>query len=316
MDPFGRRRVDPQGVGGTAVRRRGGFRWWVLILFALYAGYYWISNRQDAAFTGRQQLIDSSVEQEAALGLQAYEEILSQSDVVTSGELPNQVRDIARRLVAVAPQVEADLAQQRGTQPITQWDAFEWDVSVIESEQANAFCLPGGKMAVYTGIIPVAQNMDALAAVMGHEIAHALLRHGAERMAQQKLAQIGSIAAGVAVGDMDPDQQRMVMAALGAGVQYGVMLPFSRDHETEADEVGLMIAAAACFNPQEAIGLWERMGQASGGQNPPEFMSTHPSGTSRIQRLQELMPRAMEFRARYCGDGATTPATGTAPAPG
>jgi predicted Zn-dependent protease len=295
--------VDPQGLGGGA-RRRGGFRWWVLILFALYAGYYYISNRQDAAFTGRQQLIDSTVEQEAALGLQAYQEILSQSDVVTQGELPNQVRDIARRLVAVAPRVEQDLAAARGTQPVTQWDAFDWDVSVIESDQANAFCLPGGKMAVYTGIIPVAQNMDALAAVMGHEIAHALLRHGAERMAQQKLAQIGSIAAGVAVGDMDPQQQRMIMAALGAGVQYGVILPYARDHESEADEVGLMLAAAACFNPQEAIALWERMGQHSGGQAPPEFMSTHPSGTTRIQRLQELMPRAMEFRARYCGQAA------------
>lgn len=300
--------VDPQGLGGTGVRRRGGFRWWVLILFALYAGYYWISNRQDAAFTGRQQLIDSSVEQEAALGLQAYEEILSQSDVVTQGELPNQVRDIARRLVAVAPQVEKDLAAARGVAPVTEWSAFDWDVAVIESEQANAFCLPGGKMAVYTGIIPVAQNMDALAAVMGHEIAHALLRHGAERMAQQKLAQIGSIAAGVAVGDMDPQQQRMIMAALGAGVQYGVILPYARDHESEADEVGLMLSAAACFNPQEAIALWERMGQHHGGQAPPEFMSTHPSGTTRIQRLQELMPRAMEFRARYCGGEAAAPA--------
>ena len=297
----------PQNLGGTPGRRRGGFRWWVLILFALYAGYYYISNRQDAAFTGRQQLIDSSVEQEAALGLQAYEEILSQSDVVTQGELPEQVRDIARRLVAVAPKVEADLAQARGTTPVTEWDAFDWDVAVIESDQANAFCLPGGKMAVYTGIIPVAQNMDALAAVMGHEIAHALLRHGAERMAQQKLAQIGSIAAGVAVGDMDPQQQRMVMAALGAGVQFGVILPYARDHESEADEVGLMLAAAACFNPQEAIGLWERMGQQGGGQKPPEFMSTHPSGTTRIQHLQELMPKAMEFRARYCG-GETAPA--------
>lgn len=302
--------IDPQGLGGAGVRRRGGFRWWVLVLFALYAGYYFLSNRQDAAFTGRQQLIDSSVEQEAALGLQAYQEILSQSDVVTQGELPNQVRDIANRLVAVAPQVEKDLAAARGVAPVTEWNAFDWDVAVIESDQANAFCLPGGKMAVYTGIIPVAQNMDALAAVMGHEIAHALLRHGAERMAQQKLAQIGSIAAGVAVGDMDPQQQQAIMAALGAGVQYGVILPYARDHESEADEVGLMLAAAACFNPQEVIGLWERMSQ-QGGQRPPEFMSTHPSGQTRIQRLQSLMPRAMEFRARYCSGPTATPAAAT-----
>ena len=284
----------------SAPRRRGGFRWWVLILFALYAGYYWFSNQQDAAFTGRTQLIDSTVQEEATMGLQAYREILSQSSVVAQGQLPEQVREIARRLITVGPKVEADLAVARGVKPSIPWDAFDWDVSVIQSEQANAFCLPGGKIAVYTGIIPIAQNQDALAAIMGHEIAHALLRHSAERMAQQKLVQIGSMAAGVAVSDMDPQQQRAVMAVMGAGAQYGVLLPFSRDHESEADEVGLMLAAAACYDPREAIGLWKRMGQASGGQAPPEFMSTHPSGSTRIAHLQSLMPRALEIRKAYC----------------
>lgn len=287
-------------LGGNS-RRRGGFRWWVLILFALYAGYYYLSHRQDASFTGRTQLIDSSVQDEAQLGLQAYREILSQSKVMAQGELPGQVQEIARRLIKVAPQVERDLAAARGTKPNVQWDAFEWAVSVIESPQANAFCLPGGKIAVYTGIVPIAQNQDALAAIMGHEIAHALLRHSAERMAQQKLVQIGSMATGMAVGDMEPSQQRAIMAVMGAGAQYGVLLPFSRDHESEADEVGLMLAAAACYDPREAIGLWQRMGQASGGQAPPEFMSTHPSGTTRISQLEQLMPTALEFHQRYCG---------------
>src|SRR5690554_5093299 len=288
--------------GPATPRRRGGFRWWVLILFVLYAGYYCFSNQQDAAFTGRTQLISSNPQEEAAMGLQAYRQILSQSTVVTQGQLPQQIRDIADRLVAVGPRVEADLAAARGVKPSIQWDAFDWDVSVIQSDQANAFCLPGGKIAVYTGIIPVAQNMDALAAIMGHEIAHALLRHSAERMAQQKLAQIGSMAAGVAVSDMEPQQQRAVMAVMGAGAQYGVLLPFSREHESEADEVGLMLAAAACYDPREAIGLWQRMGQLSAGQTPPEFMSTHPSGETRIARLQQLMPRALEIRQAYCGN--------------
>ncbi len=287
------------GRGGA--RRRGGFRWWILILFGLYAAWYWTSNQEEAAFTGRNQLIDSTVEQEATLGLQAYRQILSQSRVVTAGELPEQVREIARRLIAVGPQVEAELAAARGVAPSIQWDAFNWDVSVIESDQANAFCLPGGKIAVYTGIVPIAQNQDALAAIMGHEIAHALLRHSAERMAQQKLVQIGSMAAGVAVSDMDPQQQRAVMAVMGAGAQYGVLLPFSRDHESEADEVGLMLAAAACYDPREAIGLWERMGQANSGQAPPEFMSTHPSGSTRIDHLKALMPRALEVQKAHCG---------------
>ncbi|MEJ5208814.1 MAG: M48 family metallopeptidase [Lysobacteraceae bacterium] len=288
--------------GPATPRRRGGFRWWVLILFALYAGYYWFSNQQDAAFTGRTQLISSDPQQEAAMGLQAYRQILSESNVVTQGQLPGQVRDIAARLIQVGPRVEADLAAARGVKPSIQWNAFDWDVSVIQSDQANAFCLPGGKIAVYTGIIPVAQNLDALAAIMGHEIAHALLRHSAERMAQQKLAQIGSMATGMAVSDMDPQQQRAVMAVMGAGAQYGMLLPFSREHESEADEVGLMLAAAACYDPREAIGLWQRMGQLSAGQAPPEFMSTHPSGETRIARLQQLMPRALEIRQAYCGN--------------
>lgn len=283
-------------------RRRGGFRWWVLALFALYAGYYWISNQEEAAFTGRNQLIASDPREEATMGLQAYRQILSQSNVVAQGRDVEQVREIANRLIAVGPKVEADLAAARGVKPSIQWNAFDWDVSVIQSDQANAFCLPGGKIAVYTGIIPIAQNQDALAAIMGHEIAHALLRHSAERMAQQKLVQLGSMAAGVAVSDMDPQQQRTVMAVMGAGAQYGVLLPFSRDHESEADEVGLMLAAAACYDPRQAIGLWERMGQASGGQAPPEFMSTHPSGPTRIAHLQRLMPQALEIRKAYCGE--------------
>ena len=168
---------------------------------------------------------------------------------------------------------------------------------MIQSEQANAFCLPGGKMAVYTGLVPVAQNEDAMAVVMGHEIAHALLRHGAQRMAQQRLTQVGQMAG--AMSGMDPQQQQMVMAAMG----YGYLLPYARKHETEADYVGLMLAAAACFDPQEAVPLWERMG-AGGGPAQPEFSSTHPNPGTRIQNLQSLMPKALEYRAKFCTDPA------------
>ncbi|MCE3004459.1 MAG: M48 family metallopeptidase [Xanthomonadaceae bacterium] len=281
-----------QGMG----QRRGGVRWWVLVLAALYFGWYWFSHQQEAAFTGRTQLIDTSIEEEAQLGLQAWQETLAQSETVRGGPLPEQVSTIARRLVEVGPAVEQYLAKAHGVPATTRWDAFQWEVAVIESPQVNAFCLPGGKIAVYTGIIPVARNEHALAAIMGHEIAHALLRHGAERMAQQKLVQIGQVAASMSIGDMDPRQQQMVMAALGAGARYGLVLPFSRDHETEADRVGLMLAAAACYDPRESIGLWERMGQASGGGAPPEFMSTHPAGATRIQQLQAWMPEALALR--------------------
>lgn len=274
-------------------------RWWVLLVFGAYLGYYYLGHRQDAAFTGRKQLIDTSMDQEVALGVASFEQIVAESNLVRDPRIVQPIEEIARRLIAVGPRVEQALSASRGIASRTEWDKFEWAVAVIESDQVNAFCLPGGKMAVYTGILPVAKNADALAAVMGHEIAHALLRHGSERMAQQKLMQIGTVAAGMSTSDMDIRQQQMVMAALGAGAKYGIMLPFSRDHESEADYVGLLLAAAACYDPEQSIGLWERMG-ASGGQRPPEFMSTHPSSGSRINRLREWMPEAEALRAQFC----------------
>lgn len=293
--------MDP-GFALNGQRRRGGMRWWALVLFAGYLGYYWLSHRQDAAFTGRTQMVDTTMDQEVALGLQGFRQILAEAQVVREGEAVNEVREVARRLIEAGPKLEQHLATTRGVSAVTPWNQFEWEVAVIESEQANAFCLPGGKMAVYTGILPIAQNDDALAAIMGHEIAHAVLRHGAERMAQQKLVQIGAVAAGMSTSDMDPRQRQLLMAAIGVGTQYGLMLPFSRNHESEADYVGLMLASAACFDPAESIGLWRRMGANSAGKAPPEFMSTHPSSDTRIQQLQGWMDEANQIRAQFCGN--------------
>ena len=295
-------RQDPLGNGGgQQPRRRGGMRLWVLILFAGYGAYYFFSNRTVDPYTGEKVLIDKSLdaEQESALGLQAYREILSQEQPVDpNSQVAKEVRSIAERLIASVDEVENDLAAERGVAPDHFAANFNWAVNVIQSDQANAFALPGGKMAVYTGLIPVAQNQDGMAVVMGHEIAHALMRHGAQRMARGKLEQIGQMA-GAASG-MDPGMQQMVFQA------YGVTsaLPYARGHESQADEVGLMLAAAACFNPQEAIPLWQRMAQMSGGQKPPEFASTHPSEASRIEHLQSLMPKALAYRQKYCSQGA------------
>lgn len=292
-------RQDPFGRGQGAQGRRRGFnpRFLILIAFAVYGAYYWFSNQSVDPYTGEKVLIDGSITptQEVAMGLQAYEQILSQERPVDpNSQVARDVNEISRRLIAKVPEVEAALAEESGQQPNRVWEHFQWEVNVIQSEQANAFCLPGGKMAVYTGLLPVAQNADAVAVVMGHEIAHALLRHGAQRMSQQKLGQLGQMAG--AAGGLDPQQQQMMQAALG----YGFLLPYARKHETQADEVGLMLAAAACFDPQEAVPLWERMGQASGGRAPPEFSSTHPSPDTRIRDLQALMPKAMEYRQRFC----------------
>jgi len=299
QDPFGR--SSGQGPYGQAPRRRGfglgNLRWLILLGFLAYGGCYYFSNRTQDPYTGETVLIDGSIgpEEERAMGLQAYQEILSQEQPLPkSDQTSQQVTEIARRLIEKVPEVSAALAAEHGMPPQENWRDFEWDVNVIPSEQANAFCLPGGKMAVYTGLFPVARTQDAMAVVMGHEIAHALLRHGAQRMSQQKLAQIGQMA-GAASG-MDPQQQQMVMAAMG----YGYLLPYARTHETQADEVGLMLAAAACYDPNEAIGLWERMSESSGGQAPPEFASTHPNPGTRIQTLQSLMPKALEYRQKFC----------------
>jgi predicted Zn-dependent protease len=268
----------------TILRGRSGrFRIWPIVLFGAFFLWYWFSHQEEVPLTGRKQLVDLSREQEAALGLQSYQQILSQSQIVQSGSDVDMVREIGRRLAAVAED-----------------PGFEWEFNVIASDQANAFALPGGKVAVYTGLIPVAQNADGLAVVMGHEIAHAIARHGAERIAHEKLAQLGSLAVGTAISDMDVQTQRMVMGALGVGTQFGVLLPFSRSHESEADYMGLIYAARACFDPREAPKLWERMEQMSGGQQPAEFMSTHPGHETRIQNLNGWMPEALRVRAESC----------------
>ncbi|MBJ7573726.1 M48 family metallopeptidase [Luteimonas sp. MC1828] len=297
QDPFGR-----QQQRQSSSRRGFNPRILILIAFIGYGAYYYFSNQTVDPVTGEKVLIDKSlsIEDEKALGLQAYEEILSTEQPVDPNlPIAREIREIAQRLIAKVPEVEAALAAENGQQAPGFSAGFEWDVNVIQSEQANAFCLPGGKMAVYTGLVPVAQNDDAMAVVMGHEIAHALLRHGAQRMAQQKLTQVGQMAG--AMSGMDPQQQQMVMAAMG----YGYLLPYARKHETEADVVGLMLAAAACYDPQEAVPLWERMSAASGGQAPPEFSSTHPNPGTRIENLQSLMPKAMEYQKRFCPQGAT-----------
>ena len=310
-------RIDPLGSGSArtgAPRRRGfglgGMRWIILLGFAIYAGISWMRSAETDPYTGETAHYGASADEEVQLGAQAFQQVLG--DAQTQGALmpadaqvSRQIREIAQRLIARVPEVTADLAQANSQAPPTTHQNFQWDVAVIQSDQANAFCLPGGKMAVYTGLIPVAQNQDAMAVVMGHEIAHALLRHGSQRMAQQKLVQMGQMAAGAALGGMDPGQQQAIMAALGAGAQYGFILPYGRNHETQADRIGLMLAAAACYNPREAVPLWERMSQLGGGQRQPEFASTHPDPANRIQLLQSMMPEAEAFRAKYCASQPT-----------
>jgi predicted Zn-dependent protease len=246
-------------------------------LIALFT--YFNSEKFTNPETGRTARVALSPGQEAALGLQSYQQVLSESQVQNSGPDYERVVRIARRLA----QSTGDAGKN-----------FQWAVSLVRSPQVNAFCLPGGKIVVYTGILPVAENDAQLATVMGHEMAHATSRHGSQRLLQSKLTNELISGAQISISGMDPGQQQAIMGAIGAGAQYGLLLPFSREHESEADYIGLLYMARAGYDPREAIKFWQRMSQmASAGQKPPEFASTHPSDATRIQRLNDEMPKAI-----------------------
>jgi metalloendopeptidase OMA1, mitochondrial len=226
---------------------------------------------------GRTAKMGLTPKEEANLGQQAYREVLTQSRVIQSGPQYEMVRNCAARLAAATGH------------------NFKWEVSLVQSPQVNAFCLPAGKIVVFTGILPIARTETGLAVVMGHEMAHATLRHGSERMLTQKSTNTILTGVNFSMGDMDPSQRRAVMSVLGAGAQYGIINPFGREHESEADAIGLRYMAKAGYDPREAVAFWERMGSASGGKAPPEFLSTHPSHETRVQRLKALMPEAIQI---------------------
>ncbi|RXR28333.1 M48 family peptidase [Flavobacterium piscinae] len=176
---------------------------------------------------------------------------------------------------------------------------YQWEYKLVEDKAVNAWCMPGGKIVVYTGILPVTKDEAGLATVMGHEVAHALLNHGQQRMSAGILQQAGAVGVGLAVGEKSEQTQALAMTAYGAGSQMFGMLPFSRSHESEADKIGLILMAIAGYNPEAAVPFWQRMGAASGGQAPPEFMSTHPSHDTRVSNLTKWIPEAKKEAAKY-----------------
>ncbi|HYT95581.1 MAG TPA: M48 family metallopeptidase [Gemmataceae bacterium] len=262
-----------------------------ILVGLLIVGGLLFKGCQEGPF-GRKQLTLMSPEQEYNLGAQAFREVLRKSDVVSGGPVVNVVQRVGGRLASAAEDPELrKLFRVRG-------DArFGWEFKVVESTQVNAFCLPGGKVVVYTGILPVCRTEGGLAAVMGHEIGHALARHGAERMAQEQVVQIGQVAAAVSLSDMDFRKRAQIIGLLSAGTQVG-LLSYSREHESEADHIGLLLMARAGYDPVEAVEFWQRMEQQGGGGRTPEFLSTHPSHGRRIQQLRGWLPEARQIYAR------------------
>ncbi len=230
--------------------------------------------------SGRSALILVPFSQEMQLGEQAFQQVLQKEKLSADKELSAVVERVGKRLSAV-----------------TNLPNLKWEFRLIESKQLNAFALPGGKTAIYTGMLPICKNEAGLAAVMGHEIAHVIARHGAQRMSQDMVVQAGMATAAISMADNS--QRGMIMGALGLGAQLGVMLPFSRGMESEADEIGTIYMAKAGYDPAEAELFWRRFANIkTGSKQPPEFLSTHPADSTRISQIRRLMPKAQAIYKR------------------
>jgi predicted Zn-dependent protease len=238
--------------------------------------------------TGRKQFTAIPSGQMLSLSADSYTQVLSEIPVSDNMSYSESVKKVgADLIVAVENYLKMNGLESR-------IEGFDWQFNVLVSEEMNAWCMPGGQIAFYEGIMPVCGDDNGIAIVMGHEIAHAVARHGNERMSQQLLINMGGIALSEAMKTKKEETQQLALLAFGVGTSVGVALPYSRTHETEADELGLYFMAMAGYDPQTAPSFWERMSE-SGGDRPPEFISTHPDPTNRIEHLQEIMPKAMEY---------------------
>ena len=300
-----------------------GGRFGIIIIALIGLAFYYFSNQELNPYSGKTEFNTISIGQASELGAQSYVQMLQQEgrNVVCGGgatscsrdgrQIYDTVNEIGERLRRAAIEMERDyLDAGYSFAPVAA--QFDWTFNVIQSDQPNAFCLPGGYVAVYTGILDITgnydgrvtladiQDVDKLAVVMGHEIGHALAHHGAKRMSNARLAQIGTVAVGLGLGDMDPGQAQMVRQAMGMAAQGGLQA-YSREHQTEADKIGLELLVRACYDPREAPELWQRMGQIGGGQRPPEWMSTHPASETRAENFRQWMPSAIEMYEARCG---------------
>jgi predicted Zn-dependent protease len=259
---------------GMARYRRTVFVSLLTLLLSIYA-----LGCATAPITGRSQLILFPESTEISMGLKSYREILKKSKLSQDQEVVDMVRKVGSRIALAANKPE-----------------YEWEFNVIQDDKmVNAFALPGGKVAVYTGILPYTKDEGGLAAVMGHEVAHALVRHGGERMTTILLAQMGQVAMNIALNDQSPATMTALNIGYGAATTVGVILPFSRNQESEADRVGLILMAKAGYDPSKSVDFWKRMAAKKGKKSPPEFLSTHPADKRRIEQIKQWIPEAKRY---------------------
>lgn len=222
-----------------------------------------------------------------------YGTFLKENKVIVGTADARKVESVGTKIKLAAEKYLNSLGQQEYL------NGYQWEYKLINDKQINAWCMPGGKIVVYSGILPVTKDDAGLATVMGHEVSHALANHGAQRMSAAQLQGLGAVGVAVATGGKSEETQQTWQQIYGVGSQVGVMLPYGRNHETEADKIGLVLMAIAGYNPEEAISFWGRMAASSNGQAPPEFLSSHPSDATRIANLKAMVPEAKAIAAKF-----------------
>jgi predicted Zn-dependent protease len=249
-----------------------------------------LAGCSEVPITGRRQLNFVPTSLVTSMSLEQYDQFISQSKVVTGTPEAALVKTVGAKIVQAVEQY----TKTQGIQD--PFAGYKWEFNLIQDPNVNAFAMPGGKVVVYTGILPVTRDEAGLATVVGHEIAHVFADHGGERLSQQLLAQMGAVGLSAALSKQPEQTKSLFMSAYGLGSQVGVLLPFSRKQESEADHLGLIFMALAGYDPHAAVAFWQRMAAAGqGASKPPEFLSTHPADATRIRNLEALLPEAMEY---------------------
>jgi predicted Zn-dependent protease len=244
---------------------------------------------QKVPITGRTQFSLVPESELLQMSFSQYDELIKDSKLSTDQRQVNMVRNVGKRIATSADlfMAENNMTQQR--------KSYRWDFNLIQEDSTiNAFCMPGGKVAFYTGIMPICKDETGVAVVMGHEVAHALANHGGERLSQGLAEQLGGLALQAALQNKSEQTQMLALAAFGVGAQIGILLPYSRLHESEADRIGLILMARAGYDPNAAVTFWQRMAD-TGGARPPEFLSTHPASDTRIENIKQHLPEAMRY---------------------
>lgn len=259
-----------------------------MVLVSILAATIFINSCRTVPISGRKQLSLLPESMLVEMSLTSYGEFIDTNTLSSNRAQTAMVKRVGER---IALSVEQYL-RNNGLE--SRINDFKWEFNLVEDDTPNAWCMPGGKVVFYTGILPYTQTEGGLAVVMGHEIAHAVARHGNERMSQSLLIQTGGLALAAALDEKPDETKQLFYAAYGVGTTLGVMLPYSRSHETEADKLGMIFMAMAGYDPNEAVAFWQRMEQA-GGTSVPQFLSTHPNSGSRIRELKKFIPEAIKY---------------------